>query len=243
MNFEKWLVQVGKSEKTAKNYAQAIDKSISKWARDAGLINTSLAVMNNAAQLGELIDAIKKLEIFQERNSKGKGMYSAALVQFYQYLADVGSNELEEDLGQILADNTVSATEKSVQISIRIGQGKFREALISHWGGCAVSRYPDCRFLVASHIKPWSKSNPRERLDPFNGLLLLPNLDKVFDLGYITFENSGAIRVSEAVEEPSLLGIRQDLKVDLKEDHQEYMAYHRDQKYGQLQKLLELDSQ
>ena len=62
-------------------------------------------------------------------------------------------------------------------------------------------------------------------------------------LGYITFEKSGAIRVSEAVEEPSLLGIRQDLKVDLKEDHQEYMAYHRDQKYGQLQKLLALDSQ
>lgn len=243
MNFEKWLVQVGKSEKTAKNYAQAIDKSISKWARDAGLIDGSLAIMNSAAQLGELIDAIKKLEIFQERNSKGKGMYSAALVQFYQYLVDVGSNELEEDLGQILADNTVSATEKSVQISIRIGQGKFREALISHWGGCAVSRYRDCRFLVASHIKPWSKSNPRERLDPFNGLLLLPNLDKVFDLGYITFEKSGAIRVSKAVEEPSLLGIRQDLKVDLKEDHEEYMAYHRDEKYGQLQKLLALDSQ
>ena len=243
MNFEKWLVQVGKSEKTAKNYSQAIGKSISKWAQEAGLIDVSLEFMNSATQFGELIEAIKNLETFKESNSKGRGMYSAALVQFYQYLADVGSNELEEDLGQILADNTVSATEKSVQISIRIGQGKFREALISHWGGCAVSRYPDCRFLVASHIKPWSKSNPRERLDPFNGLLLLPNLDKVFDLGYITFEKSGAIRVSKAVEEPSLLGIRQDLKVDLKEDHQEYMAYHRDQKYGQLQKLLELDSQ
>ena len=54
MNFEKWLTQIGKSEKTAKNYAQAIDKSISKWARDAGLIDSSLALMNNAGQLGEL---------------------------------------------------------------------------------------------------------------------------------------------------------------------------------------------
>lgn len=242
MNFEKWLVQVGKAERTARSYAKAIEKSISNWALEAGLIDTNLAVLKSSAHLGELMDAIKNLEIFKERNSKGNGMYSAALVQFYQYLVDVGSNELEEDLGQILADDKISATEKSVQISIRIGQGKFREALISHWGGCAVSRYPDCRFLVASHIKPWSKSNPRERLDPFNGLLLLPNLDKVFDLGYITFEKSGAIRVSEAVEEPSLLGIRQGLKVDLKEDHQEYMAYHRDEKYGKLQKLLALDS-
>jgi len=243
MNFEEWLVQVGKSEKTAKNYAQAIEKSISKWAREAGLIDASLAFLKSPAQLGELMDAIKNLETFEERNRKGKGMYSAALGQFYLYLTDTGSNELEADLGQILADDSATATEKSAQISIRIGQGKFREELISHWGGCAVSRYPDCRFLVASHIKPWSKSNPRERLDTFNGLLLLPNLDKVFDLGFITFEKSGVIRVSEAVEKPSLLGIRQDLKVDLKEDHQEYMAYHRDQKYGQLQKLLAIDRQ
>ncbi|MBK6738028.1 MAG: hypothetical protein IPG64_08975 [Haliea sp.] len=122
MNFEKWLVQVGKSEKTAKNYAQAIDKSISKWARDAGLIDRSLDLMNSAGQLGELIDAIKKLEIFQERNRKGKGMYSAALVQFYQYLSDVGSNELEVDLEQILADKALPITEKTAQISTRIGQ-------------------------------------------------------------------------------------------------------------------------
>jgi len=149
MNFEKWLTQIGKSEKTAKNYAQAIDKSISKWARDAGLIDSSLAVMNNAGQLGELIDAIKKLEIFQERNSKGNGMYSAALVQFYQYLADVGSNELEVDLEQILADKALPITEKLAQISTRIGQGKFREELISYWGKFAVSGYPNCRFLVA----------------------------------------------------------------------------------------------
>ena len=79
MNFEKWLVQVGKSEKTAKNYSQAIGKSISKWAQEAGLIDASLEFLNSAAQFGELIDAIKNLETFKESNSKGKGMYSAAL--------------------------------------------------------------------------------------------------------------------------------------------------------------------
>jgi putative restriction endonuclease len=241
MNFEKWLVQVGKSENTAKKYSQAIEKSISKWAWEAGLTDTNLVHLKSPAQLGELMDAIKKLEIFQERNSRGNGMYSAALVQFYQYLADIGSNELEVDLDKILADNTVTATEKTAQISIRIGQGKFREELISHWGGCAVSGYPNCRFLVASHIKPWSKSSNSERVDPFNGILLLPNLDKVFDLGYVTFDESGVIRISQAIEQPELLGLRHNLKVKLEEDHQEYMAYHRIQKFEQLQKLLMLD--
>ncbi|MBK6738027.1 MAG: HNH endonuclease [Haliea sp.] len=87
--------------------------------------------------------------------------------------------------------------------------------MISYWGRCAVSGYPNSRFLVASHIKPWSKSSNVERLNSFNGLLLLPNLDKVFDLGYITFEESGEIRISEAVEQPSQLGLRQGLKVEL----------------------------
>ena len=40
-------------------------------------------------------------------------------------------------------------------------------------------------ILIASHIKPWRVSNNNERLDVYNGLLLLPNLDKLFDKGYI----------------------------------------------------------
>ncbi len=243
MNFKAWLLQIGKSEKTAKNYSQAIENSISNWARKDGLIDANLAVLNSAEKLGELMDPIRKMGTFREQNIKGNGMYNAALMQFYQYLQDIGSNELEADLDQILGDDKSTETEKSAQISARIGQGKFREALISHWGGCAVSGYANYRFLVASHIKPWSKSSNRERLDPYNGLLLLPNLDKVFDLGYITFEESGSIRISEAVEKPLMLGIDQDLKVDLKDDHQEYMAYHRIQKFEKLQQILAIGVQ
>lgn len=243
MNFENWLIQLGKSRRTANSYAQAIKNAISNWAREAELIEDSLESLKSANQLGALIEAIQNLDIFQERNSRGNGMYSAALRQYFQYLSDVGSNELEEDLEQILADDSVPPTEKSAQISIRIGQGKFREDLISHWGGCAVSGYPNCKFLVASHIKPWSKSTNSERLDPFNGILLLPNLDKVFDLGYITFEESGVIRISEAIEQPSILGLRQNMKLRLKTSHQVYMAYHRTQKYEPLQKLLAIDVQ
>ncbi len=243
MNFENWLVQIGKSKRTANSYAKAIKNAISNWAREARLIDNSLESLNSANQFGELIDAIQNLEIFQERNSNGNGMYSAALRQYYLFLADVRSSELKEDLDQILADSTATNTEKSAQISARIGQGKFREELISHWGRCAVSGYPNCRFLVASHIKPWSKSTNPERLNSYNGLLLLPNLDKVFDLGYITFEESGVIRISEAVEQPSLLGLCQDMKVELKESHQEFMAYHRIEKFESLQKILTLNDQ
>ena len=65
----------------------------------------------------------------------------------------------------------------------------------------ALTGFTDTRFLVASHIKPWKDANNKERLDSFNGLLLMPNLDKVFDLGFITFKENGKIVISDYLEE------------------------------------------
>jgi len=83
-------------------------------------------------------------------------------------------------------------------------------------------------FLVASHLKPWSKSDNQERLDPFNGFLLLPNLDKVFDLGYITFGATGKIWISTELEDTEPLGIHDRLQARLELQHQGYLEYHRD---------------
>ena len=57
--------------------------------------------------------------------------------------------------------------------------------------------YADTRVLIASHIKPWYRATNEERVNPMNGLILTPNLDKVFDLGLITFDpaEKGAHRV------------------------------------------------
>ena len=88
--------------------------------------------------------------------------------------------------------------------------------------------YSDTRLLVASHIKPWKVSEHEERLDKYNGLLLLPNLDKIFDLGFITFEENGKIVISDYLEETDKLGVTHDMTVNLNDRHQEYIEYHRD---------------
>ena len=64
-------------------------------------------------------------------------------------------------------------------------------------------------------------------LDPFSGLSL-PNLDKVFDPGYISFEESGRIWISGELEDADMLGVRSGLCVKLEDKHQGYLAYHRD---------------
>jgi predicted restriction endonuclease len=66
---------------------------------------------------------------------------------------------------------------------------------------------------VASHIKPWRASDNTERLDTYNGLLLLPNLDKAFDLGFITFTERGRIIVSNQLEESGKLGIDSGMRI------------------------------
>ena len=72
-------------------------------------------------------------------------------------------------------------------------------------------------------------SNNIERLDPYNGFLLLPNLDKLFDSGFITFKNSGEIIISDDIkqEQFNVLGITKQTKVKLFEQNKKYLDFHR----------------
>lgn len=112
----------------------------------------------------------------------------------------------------------------------RIGQGIFRENLISFWGECAVTGCKHMDLLVASHIKPWRTCEAHEAIDMPNGLLLSPNLDRAFDKGFITFEFGGRIRLSPQLkpETAALLGIgdTMHLRKELFDRHHYYLKYH-----------------
>ena len=58
--------------------------------------------------------------------------------------------------------------------------------------------------------------------------LLLPNLNKMFDLSFITFEDNGKIVISDYLEETDKLGVKPDMCIALEDQHQEYIQYHRD---------------
>jgi len=228
MDFETWLLKVGKSERSAKSYAGAVSGVISTWAMEAGLTDCSLMDIRSTKQWSELTNKINDIEIFQTRNTKGKGMYSSALNAFAGYLADITAEDIQEDITALLGDPTIDKTEKATLVNARVGQGKFRQLLIDQWQGCALTGFSDSRFLVASHIKPWRNSSNQERLDPFNGLLLLPNLDKVFDLGYISFAVDGDIMISSELEKPAMLGVKPDMVIKFDEGHRDYLTYHRE---------------
>lgn len=138
-------------------------------------------------------------------------------------------NTILAEIKMIKEDHHLSATEKETIILSRRGQGRFRSELIKYWNGCAISKCSLTDILVASHIKPWKDSTNNERLDVFNGLLLLPNYDKLFDLGYMTFTPKGKVLYSKLLSknDKDLLGLTNTLSLcRIDEAHKIYLKYH-----------------
>jgi len=122
-------------------------------------------------------------------------------------------------------------TERETIIKARVGQGIFRKQLLEMWDGCAVTgvKLPD--VLRASHIKPWRDSTNAERTNPYNGLLLLPQYDHLFDKKLISFEDDGQIVKSPVLDRIPLnqLGINQtDRLRALSDEHLPFLEYHRE---------------
>lgn len=118
-----------------------------------------------------------------------------------QKLWNSSNSKLDSNNLANLIDNEITETEKEQIIKSRIGQSAFKKALLAVEKKCKLCGVSDERFLVASHIKPWSQSNHQERLDVNNGLLLCPNHDALFDKGYISFDDDdGTILISDSLD-------------------------------------------
>lgn len=227
-HFSHWADSIGKSERTIKSYAGALNNTLPKLLQSEGALIESFFDVGSVEQYQQLSKHIESQPAFQVKDDTGHGMYSAALRLYGQFLKDATDYELTNDLADLDNDKNLSETERSTLRTTRLGHGKFREGLVGYWRGCAITQYPDVRLLIASHIKPWREADNKERLDPYNGLLLVPNLDKVFDRQLISFDRSGRILISSHLEDPGKLGIHKDMVVKLDDSHQQYLNHHRE---------------
>lgn len=129
--------------------------------------------------------------------------------------------------------NPPSSTEAVREVVQRVGQDIFRRTLIEYWGGrCAVTGLDVVELLRASHIKPWSDcESDAERLDVFNGLLLAPHLDALFDRGWVTLSDDGELLRSPQLSDRhwALLGLAEvgGRTVLLSNTHRKYLSWHR----------------
>lgn len=129
--------------------------------------------------------------------------------------------------------NLPKTTEAERLVVQRVGQDIFRAALLDYWQArCCVTGLAVTSLLRASHIKPWAQcASDNERLDVFNGLLLAPHLDALFDSGWISFTDQGGVLISPALSvlARTQLGVDSQWKIcGCKAAHAAYLGFHRE---------------
>lgn len=118
------------------------------------------------------------------------------------------------------------------EVRRRVGQDRFREALLDYWDRqCAVTGLAVPELLRASHAKPWSVASDAERLNVHSGLLLAVHLDALFDRGLLTFDSAreGIVSVQLLPEARSLIGVSEP-PFRLRQrhpGHERFLAWHR----------------
>ena len=221
--FEKWLIDNNRPNRYAKTLL-----TIANDLKKVNYYNNDLYLISDVSVAKQVKEDYLTFDEYFEKNKRGQNMYNSAFNRYIEFLEDYQEeSELISDIEKIIDTKIPISTEKQNLVKCRIGQGTFREKLIKLWEGCSVTKFKNIEILIASHIKPWSKSSNEERLDVFNGLLLTPNLDKLFDKGYISFKDDGKILISETLKNFELLGITTDMSIPIKTEHKKYLDYHR----------------
>jgi hypothetical protein len=132
-------------------------------------------------------------------------------------------------------NQNLGPTTRKALVDARLGQGGYRDRMRALWGDqCAVTGCPLVKALIASHALAWKDSEPHERLDEYNGLLLTASIDRLFDQGLISFDANGQLLCKpelSAVDLPSL-GLHPAARLRFVHgNHLHYLAIHR-QRFG-----------
>lgn len=233
---EKWCIE----NKTNKLYAgiYATFKVMENY--EDGRIQ--IKIIDNFYKKGKIINKEQLIDLM------GYNYFSAQSPRYFEYnlfekVRDFGLNlNKEKEIIQIKIKDIKfndlkdikDASEKNAIIKIRIGQSSFRKQLINKYEKCCICGIRNRNLLIASHIKPWSKcSTNKEKVDyESNGLLLCSQHDKLFDRGYISFNDNGKIIISSILDkkEYELLNISSSfkLRINIKTKMKSYLKYHRE---------------
>jgi len=136
----------------------------------------------------------------------------------------------------IQGDTRIPDTERQAIVRSRRGQGVFRERVAAIEPRCRVTGVTNPAHRIASHIKPWTSSDNRERLDGHNGLLLTPHVDHLFDKGFISFSDDGLLLISPVADREALrqMGIPVDCPLQtgsFTPQQRVYLEYHRAERF------------
>jgi len=151
-----------------------------------------------------------------------------------KYRANPDAAEIKK-LTRVTSSPGYDAKMRAQLIQARVGQGRFRQAVLAREPSCRLTGIKQPACLVASHIKPWAACVGGEHLDDANGLMLAPHVDHLFDAGLISFEDNGQLLVAPALDLQVLhawhIKVEQNAGA-FAPDQTQYLKYHRNHVFG-----------
>ena len=226
-------------------------KTGENWADGGWLVPIEWAALTTPfspkAHIGQIADLLPKKNSPLQKNGNGnQGCYLAAIsAELGRLITALAGQECPdlvgaiEDIERSIDDDVIESeiqqaenvpvTEKDQLIRSRRGQGIFRQRVLLKEIKCRLTGVVDQSYLVASHIKPWKVSDNSERLSGDNGLMLAPHVDKLFDRGWITFEDNGDVKCASQAE-PVVAAWGLDVIKNVgsfSKNQQAFLLYHR----------------
>jgi hypothetical protein len=172
---------------------------------------------------------ITYLSAIKLKSKDGSFLYYFRL--FVDYFGESQHPSEVKEVEEQVESESINEDEKKQIREARVGQGKYRKALLNECPFCPITLVSDDRLLIASHIKPWVVSLDDEKTDPKNGFMFTPTFDFLFDRGFITFTDDKKMLVSPWLSKTtcSKLNIVDDKKYNLLpiEGREIYLKYHR----------------
>ena len=224
----------------------------SNWAHEGWFVPVSYLVLDQPIRPADHMAILAPfLPVrYSPLRPNGAGLQSVYLTELPDDLANalialIGHSTVEEAIAaltgfpdtpdpensdELLVDTITEATFKDQIIRARRGQGVFRSNVLLTERSCRVTHVSDAKHLRASHIKPWKDSTDTERLSGFNGLLLSPHVDHLFDKGYITFSTTNTLVTVPEVRAKLLDAWGIDAAVGVGEfsrEQQAFLEHHR----------------
>lgn len=140
------------------------------------------------------------------------------------------TNYIRNDEIKKIEHAPLEGKEKETIAKYRCNQNIFRDNLLVRYNSkCCLCGISNNDLLIASHIKPWSECNNKEKLDTNNGILLCAMHDKLFDKGLISFDDNGKVLISSKLcgDDISKCNINQNINIEVNEGNEEFLEFHR----------------
>lgn len=241
-NRDENIIYVAVARKAAHPATRPKTRAFDKWNDEGFQIDVDLTVLSPAVSVTGFKEAL--MAIHNDECSPALFAKNGRLAQQYMIqipagagaliLSYLGDAEVDvcEQVDERLKRRLKQGGTRETVAQARVGQGQFREDVLLLWkNACPVSGLCKPELLTASHIVPWSLSDEVEKIDPNNGLPLSPALDKLFDRGYVSFNDHGHLLINTSVldlQDLQCLGIAPDAKIKgLNTEQKAYIARHR----------------